>query len=163
VQFTIQVKTVLQRRLPWWRHPEGGSRDQEGGIWLFDLNQGLFRLADCMLTRIANALELEHNYRVLCADREGRIWVGQPGQVALYGHRKSQIFGTSDGVPPGRVWTIFHEHAGSIWVGGEGGPSKFDNDRFRTLSQSNGLPAESIFGMPKTTTATGGLPPMLEF
>jgi ligand-binding sensor domain-containing protein len=94
-----------------------------------------------------NALELEPNYRVLYADREGRIWVGQPGQVALYGHRKSQIFGTSDGVPPGRVWTIFHEHAGSIWVGGEGGPSKFDNDRFRTLSQSNGLPAESIFAM----------------
>jgi len=67
--------------------------------------------------------------------------------VALYGHRKSKIFGTSDRVPPGRVWTIFHEHAGSIWVGGESGPSKFDNDRFRTLSQSNGLPAESIFGM----------------
>jgi len=89
---------------------------------LFELNQVLFRLADGMLTRIANALE-------------------------LYGHRKSQIFGTSDGVPPGRVWTIFHEHAGSIWVGGESGPSKFDNDRFRTLSQSNGLPAESIFGM----------------
>ena len=73
-----------------------------------------------------------------------------PGGVILKevrGHRKSQIFGTSDGVPPGRVWTIFHEHAGSIWVGGEGGPSKFDNDRFRTLSQSNGPPAEFIFGM----------------
>ena len=125
----------------------GIARDQKGGIWLFDLNRGLFRLADGMLTRIANALELEHNYRVLYADREGRIWIGQPGQVALYGHRKSQTFGTSDGVPPGRVWTIFDEHAGSIWVGGESGPSKFDNDRFRTLSQSNGLPAESIFGM----------------
>ena len=50
-------------------------------------------------------------------------------------------------IPAGRVWTIFHEHAGSIWVGGEGGPSKFDNDRFHTLSQSKGLPAESIFGM----------------
>jgi hypothetical protein len=36
----------------------GITRDQEGGIWLFDLNQGLFRLADGMLTRIANALEL---------------------------------------------------------------------------------------------------------
>jgi ligand-binding sensor domain-containing protein len=78
---------------------------------------------------------------------ESQIWVGQPGQVALYGHRKSQIFGTSDGVPPGRVRTIFHEHAGSIWVGGESGPSKFDNDRFRTLSQPNRLPAASIFGM----------------
>jgi len=58
----------------------GIPRDQEGGIWLFDLNQGLFRLADGMLTRIANALELEPNYRVLHADREGRIWVGQPGK-----------------------------------------------------------------------------------
>jgi hypothetical protein len=35
----------------------GIARDQEGGIWLFDLNQGLFRLADGMVTRIANALE----------------------------------------------------------------------------------------------------------
>jgi hypothetical protein len=47
----------------------GIARDQEGGIWLFDLNQGLFRLADGMLTRIANALELEHNYRVLYRSR----------------------------------------------------------------------------------------------
>jgi hypothetical protein len=43
----------------------GIAGDQEGGIWLFDLNQGLFRLADGMLTRIANASELELNYRVL--------------------------------------------------------------------------------------------------
>jgi ligand-binding sensor domain-containing protein len=124
----------------------GIARDQEGGIWLFDLNQGLFRLADGMFTRIANALELEPNYRVLYADREGRIWVGQPGQVEVYGQRKSQIFGTTDRVPPGRGWTIFHEHDGSIWVSGESGPSKFDNDRFRMLSQSSGRPGESIFG-----------------
>jgi len=61
----------------------GIARDQDGGIWLFDLNQGLLPLDDGRLKRIANALELEHNYRVLYADREGRIWVAQPGRVAL--------------------------------------------------------------------------------
>lgn len=130
---------------------------------MFDLNQGLFRPADGTLTRIANALELEPNYRVLYADREGRIWVGQPGQVALYGHRKSQIFGTSDGVPPGRVWTIFHEHAGSIVASGWAVRAVRASSTMTVSARSpnpTDFPLSPSSPWLKTTTVTGGLPPM---
>jgi signal transduction histidine kinase len=67
--------------------------------------------------------------------------------VALYDHGKSQVFGKSDGIPPGMVCTIYHDRAGNVWAAGRGGLSKFENGRFRPLSKSNGLPAQSVFGM----------------
>ena len=79
----------------------GVARDQEGGIWLFDLNQGLFRLADGIFTRIANAL------RAVRAS-------------------STMTFSARSPRP-----TDFPLSPSSAW--------------------------------PKTTTVTGGLPPMLEF
>jgi signal transduction histidine kinase/ligand-binding sensor domain-containing protein len=126
---------------------QGLTRDREGGIWLFDVEQGLFRLADGVLTKIADHSEPVYPWEVLCADRSDRIWVGRYSHVALYDHGKSEIFGTSDGVPPGPVFTIYQDRAGNVWAGGEGGLSKFENGRFRPLSKPNGLPAQSVFGM----------------
>jgi signal transduction histidine kinase len=125
----------------------GITRDREGGIWLFDLEQGLFRLADGVLTKIANQSEEIYPRVFLYADRNGRIWVGQYSHVALYDHGRSQVFGASDGVPLGPIFTIYHDRSGNVWAGGVGGLSKFENGRFRPLSKSNGLPAQSVFGM----------------
>ncbi len=126
---------------------QGITRDLEGGIWLFDRDQGIFRLADGVLTKIANQSDPVSPWGVLYADRNGRIWVGQNSHVALYDHGKSQNFGTNDGVPSGTVCAIYHDRAGTVWAGGRGGLSKFENDRFRPLSKPNGLPAQSVFGM----------------
>jgi signal transduction histidine kinase/ligand-binding sensor domain-containing protein len=124
------------------------ARDREGGIWLFDADQGIFRMAGGALTRIANQSETVYPWGVLYADRNDRIWVGQLNHVALYDHGKSQVFGKSDGVPSGGcVCTIYHDRAGNVWAGGPGGLSKFENGRFRPLSKSNGLPAQSVFGI----------------
>ena len=125
----------------------GITPDREDGIWLFDLEQGLFRLADGVLTKIANQSEEIYPFVFLYADRNGRIWVGQYSHVALYDHGKSQVFGTSDGVPLGPIFTIYHDRAGNVWAGGVGGLSKFENGRFRPLSRPNGLPTQSVFGM----------------
>lgn len=123
------------------------ARDREGAIWLFDADQGLFRMAGRALTKLANQSETVYPWGVLYVDRNDRIWVGQQSHVALYDHGKSQIFGKSDGVPLGAVCTIYHDRAGNVWVGGREGLSKFENGRFRPLSKSNGLPAQSVFGM----------------
>jgi signal transduction histidine kinase/ligand-binding sensor domain-containing protein len=129
------------------RHLLGVARDREGGIWLFDRDQGLFRLANGALIKVANQWEQVYPAGVLYSDRSDRIWVGQYGQVALYYHGKSQIFGTTDGVPPGTVCAIYHDRAGNVWAGGRGGLSKFENGRFHPLAKPNGLPAQSIYGM----------------
>ena len=121
--------------------------DGEGGIWLSDLEQGVFRLAGGVLTKFAAPSDPVYPWAALYKDRNGRIWVGQYNHVALYDHGKYRIFGTGDGVPPGPVFTIYHDRAGNVWAGGEGGLSKFENGRFRTLPKSNGLSAQSVFGM----------------
>lgn len=126
---------------------QGVTRDREDGVWLFDFDQGLFRLADGVLTKIANQSEPLYPWEYLYTDRRGRVWVGQFNHVALYDHGKSQIFGTSDGVPPGPVSTIYQDRAGNVWTGGGGGLSKFENGRLRPLSKSNGFPAQSIYGV----------------
>jgi ligand-binding sensor domain-containing protein len=124
------------------------ARDREGAIWLFDADQGLFRMAGGALTRIANQSETVYPWGVLYADRNDRIWVGQLNHVALYDHGKSQVFGKSDGVPSGGcVCTIYRDRAGKVWAGGPGGLGKFENGCFRPLSKPNGLPAQSVFGM----------------
>jgi signal transduction histidine kinase/ligand-binding sensor domain-containing protein len=126
---------------------QGITRDREGGLWLFDVERGLFRLADRVLTKIANQSEPVAPMEYLYTDRRGRVWVAQHSHVGLYDHGTFQILGTGDGVPPGAVCTIYHDRAGNVWVGGGGGLSKFENGRFRPLSKSNGLPAQSVFGM----------------
>jgi signal transduction histidine kinase/ligand-binding sensor domain-containing protein len=128
-------------------HTQGITRDGGGGIWLFDLDQGLFRLAYGVLTKIPNHLDPVWPLGFLFADRNGRILLGQYNHVAIYDRGKSQIFGTSDGVPPGQVCTIYHDRAGNVWAGGWGGLSKFENGHFHPLSKPNGLPAQSVFGM----------------
>jgi signal transduction histidine kinase/ligand-binding sensor domain-containing protein len=125
----------------------GIASDREGGLWMFDVNQGLFRLANGTLKKIASQSESLFLWGVLYADRNDRIWVGQYDRVALYDHGNSQVFGTSDGVPAGVVCTIYHDRAGNVWVGGRGGLSKFENGRFRPLSTTNGLPTQSVIGM----------------
>jgi signal transduction histidine kinase/ligand-binding sensor domain-containing protein len=125
----------------------GITGDREGGIWLFDRDQGIFRLAGGVLTKILNQSEPLYPDAVLYADRNGRIWIGKYNHVALYDHGKSQIFGTSDGVPPGPVDVIYHDRAGNVWAGGRGGLSKFENGRFHPLAKPNGLPTRSIYGM----------------
>ncbi|HZB88535.1 MAG TPA: two-component regulator propeller domain-containing protein [Terracidiphilus sp.] len=127
--------------------PWGIARDAEGGIWLFDNDQGLFRLADGVLTKIANQSESIFPWAVLYADRNGRIWVGQNNHVTFYDHGKSQTFGTGDGVPPGPIYMIYQDRTGSVWAGGAGGLSKFDGGRFHPLSRSNELPALSVRGI----------------
>src|ERR1700733_7908094 len=112
-----------------WR---GGSR---GGHPV----QGFFRLANGMLTRIANALELEPNYRVLYA-------LGQ----AIVFHRGR--FGPSFmSTPVTSGWAVRVVRASSKMTVSARFPNPTD------------FPLSPSLAWPKTTTVTGGLTPMLGF
>jgi signal transduction histidine kinase/ligand-binding sensor domain-containing protein len=123
------------------------ASDRAGGIWLFNVGKGLFRFANGVLTRVADQLELAPRLGYLYTDRRGRIWLGQTNRVAVYDRGKFQVFGASDGVPPGLVLTFHEDRAGNPWVGGDGGLARFENGRFRALSTSNGFPTRSVFGL----------------
>jgi signal transduction histidine kinase/ligand-binding sensor domain-containing protein len=121
--------------------------DGTGGVWLYDGQGGLFRLANGALTRFLDNPERAYSAGFPYADREGRIWLGQTNRVWLYDHGKSQVFGNNDGVPVGTISAFHLDRTGNLWAGGDGGLSKFENGRFRSLSQSNGLPAQSVAGI----------------
>lgn len=125
---------------------ESVACDRDGGVWLYSPAQGLFRLANGALTRLLDNSERAPRAGYLYADREGRIWLGQPNRVWLYDHGKSQVFGNNDGVPAGLVAAFSMERAGNVWAGGQG-LSKFENGRFRSLSKSNGLPAQAVYAI----------------
>ena len=121
--------------------------DRSGGIWLYDVEGGLFRLANNNITRFLDNHERAPRVSAPYADREGRIWLGQTNRVWLYEHGKSQVFGNDQGVPAGLIFAFHMDRGGNVWAGGEGGLSKFENNRFQSLSRSNGLPARVIYGI----------------
>jgi signal transduction histidine kinase/ligand-binding sensor domain-containing protein len=138
--------------------------DRAGGIWLYDVEGGLFRLANGAVTRFLDNQERAPRLSSPYADREGRIWLGQTNRVWLYENGKSQVFGTNEGVPPGLIFAFHMDRTGGIWAGGESGLSKFENGRFGSLSKSNGLPARIINGIAEDNygclwlaTDTGGV------
>jgi ligand-binding sensor domain-containing protein/signal transduction histidine kinase len=121
--------------------------DQAGGMLIYDTTEGLFRLANGVLTSLLDNPERNPRFGYLYADRMGRIWLAQSNRVQLYEHGKWQVFGNNDGVPLGTISAFHMDRTGNVWAGGEGGLSKFENGRFRSLSKSNGLPAQVIYGI----------------
>jgi signal transduction histidine kinase/ligand-binding sensor domain-containing protein len=121
--------------------------DRAGGIWLYSLESGLWRLANGVLTKLIDNRERTPRVSFPYADRAGRIWLGEVNRVWLYEHGESRVFETKDGVPAGMIFSFFMDRAGNVWAGGERGLSKFDNGRFRSLSNSNGLSARVVYGI----------------
>jgi len=125
----------------------GITVDHEGGIWLLDFDQGLVRVAQGKVTKVASSLNPAFPWGYLFTDRTGRVWFGRYDRVAVYEEGKSREFTPSEGVPPGPIFTIYEDRTGRIWVGGDGGLSRFDTNRFERISDSTGFPARSVFGM----------------
>ena len=121
--------------------------DRAGALWLFDTHEGLFRLANSVLTKIGVQPDSVVAWGSLYADRQDRIWLGQYSRVTLYENGRLQDFGTSEGVPSGMVLTFHEDRAGNIWAIGDGGISKYDHGSFHAVSNRGGFPARSVFGV----------------
>ena len=123
------------------------TSDHDGGLWLFQPDSGLYRLAQGALTRLPARPQPGYKFGILLyADRRGRVWLGQSNRVSLYAGGTVRVFGPAHGIPPGMPFTISEDEAGRVWVGGDGGLSRFDNDRFSPLS-STALPMRAVSGM----------------
>lgn len=120
--------------------------DHAGGVWLLDLQRGLFRLTDRGLEKIVDSADPTYRFPHLYADRRGRVWLGQR-DIEMFDHGSKRRFGASDGITATVIEAFAEDRAGNVWVGGEGGLAKFEHDRFRSLSRSNGLPAQSVSGL----------------
>jgi len=121
--------------------------DHAGGVWIFDPQQGLFRLTDSALTKIADSADPSYRFPRIYADSRDRVWLGERNSIEMFDHGSRRRFGASDGVTDGFISVFAEDNAGNVWVAGDGGLAKFDHDRFRRLSRSNGLPAQPVSGL----------------
>jgi signal transduction histidine kinase/ligand-binding sensor domain-containing protein len=121
--------------------------DHAGGVWLFDVQRGLFRLTDGGLVKIADSSDPDYVSPVLSTDSRDRVWLGQRDSIEMFDHGSRRTFSASDGLTVKSIRVFAEDKAGNVWAGGQGGLVKFDHDRFRSLSRSNGLPAQSVSGL----------------
>ena len=103
--------------------------DRASNLWFADNRSTLYRIRN-------NKYELIHIFPensliVLCADREGSVWIGTP--VGLYRWPEVAITLLTEGQGLSLNWTysILQDRAGAIWIGTWGGGlNKYENSRF---------------------------------
>ena len=102
----------------------------EGGLYVGQ--GGRFELAHPDVPAIAIA-SLE-------VDEQGTLWIGtvDSGLMRL-GSRGLETFGVSDGLPNGRVASVFNDREGNLWVGTNAGLMRFADTPFITIDSHNGL------------------------
>lgn len=105
------------------------TTDREGALWLSDLDDGLFRFAEDMLTNV-DAPGVQRPMTVY-SDRAGRVWIGQlSGDLAVYENSRLAFYSTADGSEIGTVTAIYEDRHGTVWVGATTGLGRVDNGHF---------------------------------
>ena len=117
------------------------ATDDEGRLWLCDVDRGVYRSTDRTLTHFVLVARDKAAATVL-ATRDHRVWIGfLDGTVQSYLNERSESFSTEHGLPGGGTVTAMHEDRnGTLWVGTYRGLSKYANGRFVTLTKAEGFP-----------------------
>ncbi len=132
---------------PELKNLHGIACDHSGGVWLFDEQRGLFRLANHGLSRIDDSSDPGYQDANLFADKMGRVWLGRRDSIEMFDHGSRRRFDASDGLAANMFRSFAEDKAGNVWLGGDGRLARFDHDRFRQLSFPGGFPAQSVNGL----------------
>ena len=118
------------------------SRDNQGALWITDLDSGRNHL----LTRKPPAALLDLESYRLYEDREGNIWIGTEGD-GLYRARQQSItvYSKQDGLVGRNVYPVYEDSAGAIWIGTFGsGLGRFKDEVFTNYTVSDGLTSNDV-------------------
>lgn len=130
-------------RLNWIR---GLTTDRRGGLWLWDLDHGLFHWKDGRLEPFGPIPESRRSLVASAlADRNGRLWIGfTDGGIAVQADRKVQFYSERNGLARGRLETIFEDGRGVIWIGTSTGLSRFTGRGFETVYLKDHFPGSAV-------------------
>jgi signal transduction histidine kinase/ligand-binding sensor domain-containing protein len=123
------------------------TSDAHGGLWLYDLDQGLLRMTGDRLQAFALPAAVRSTHAVSnYTDRRGRLWLAfESGRVAVVdGDGRVQLYGVSEGLDAGVYHPIYEDQTGAVWLGGSEGLSRFADGRFTTVHRTRGFPLESL-------------------
>ncbi len=78
------------------------------------------------------------------ADRQGGVWIGTYGGLALWVNGKITVYEVKDGLPDYQINTIFQDRDNNIWVGTRSGLGRLDDGKWTTYSQADGLTDNNV-------------------
>ena len=134
--------------------------DSRGDLWI-----ATFSEARCGITRWERTTETFHNYgeadglppktpvpHAFTEDRAGNLWIGfvDTDSVARFSDGRFTLFTSEDGVPAGKIYDLYLDHAGRLWIASTlGGLARLDDTsaerpRFITYTMAQGLSSDSI-------------------
>ena len=120
--------------------------DASGAVWIGSRHDGLLRLQDGVVERIAMPDGLISNtVQALAFDRSGALWIGTPRGLCRLRDRQVECFTEADGLAHRNVSAVLEDRDGSLWVGTAGGGlSRFHSGRFSRLSAKEGLSDDDV-------------------
>lgn len=131
------------------------TSDFAGGLWLYDLAQGLLRwngqrFLAATVPPDARQVEIVSSY----SDRNRRVWFGLADGRMLVARDDGalEVYGRDHGLSAGPYRAIHQDRDGVIWLGGNDGLSRLAKDRFETVLAKREFPAESLTAIVDDTT-----------
>ena len=123
------------------------TSDFDGGVWLYDLSQGLVRWNNGRFLPAALPPDLRRVAVVSSySDRQGRVWLGLADARVVVVQRDGGFtaYGRERGLTAGPYRAIHQDLRGVIWLGGNEGLTRFADERFETVLARREFPAESL-------------------
>ena len=121
------------------------ASDRRGGVWIHDLEQGLFHWRKNRLDASPLPPALEHaRIEAIFADNTARTWFSfADGRLATIDRDdRVVVHNTSDSV--GVYRPMYQDTHGAVWLGGTQGLTRYEGGRFLTLHRTDAFPADSL-------------------
>ena len=118
-------------------------QDEEGHLWFGTHGGGVSRYAGDTWTTF-------DGFSSVWQDRDANLWFidfRQKSELTRYDGRKWTTFSEKDGLPSGRVNSIYQDRKGDFWFSTNGGVSRYDGRIFTTFSHKDGLGARGAISV----------------
>jgi signal transduction histidine kinase/ligand-binding sensor domain-containing protein len=123
------------------------TSDFNGGVWAYDLTQGLVRWNGGRFISVPLPDDVKKTSVVSSySDRHGRAWFGlADGRVAVAdSESKFKLFGPEQGLTSGPYRAIVEDQRNVVWLGGNSGLTRFDGHHFATIRARREFPIDSL-------------------
>ena len=123
------------------------AQTTDGYLWV-GTQQGLVRFDGMRFVAIDEKApaELKHGWiSVLCAGRDGTLWIGSDN-AGLWRFNDAVLthFTEAEGLPGKRIRCLLEARDGALWIGTETGLARYREGKFTTFTDKNGLGANWV-------------------
>lgn len=123
--------------------PDGiqGIGEDVDGTLLVGWKGGIHRFVDGKTEPYElSGIEGQFTARRILRDRDGGLWIGTSNHGLVHAHHgRAELFGPSDGLSGGNIYSIFEDREGNIWIETIDGLDRFRDFAVATFGVNQGL------------------------